>query len=62
MNVFRVQINLKNNLCTINELLLVHCEKSLNNLPKATLALVASWLIQNETQESITIKIDGRYV
>ena len=31
-------------------------------LPKATLALVASWLIQNETQESITIKIDGRYV
>ena len=32
------------------------------NLPKATLALVASWLIQKETQESITMRIDGRYV
>ena len=32
------------------------------NLPRATLALVASWLIQKETQESITMRIDGRYV
>lgn len=28
--------------------------------PRATLALVASWLIQNETQDSITMRIDGR--
>lgn len=31
-------------------------------LPRATLALVASWLIQKDTQESITIKMDGKYV
>ena len=31
-------------------------------IPKATLALVASWLIQKDTQDNITIKIDGRYV
>lgn len=30
--------------------------------PKATLADVASWLIQNETQESMTIRMLGRYV
>ena len=35
-----------------------HC----NNLPRATLALVASWLIQKETQDNITIRIEGRYV
>ena len=28
--------------------------------PRATLALVASWLIQNDTQDSITMRIDGR--
>ena len=37
----------------------INCYKK---IPKATLALVASWLIQNDTHESITIKIDGRYV
>ena len=31
-------------------------------LPRATLALVASWLIQKETQESMTIRMEGRYV
>lgn len=30
------------------------------HLPRATLALVASWLIQKETQDSMTIKILGR--
>ena len=31
-------------------------------LPRATLALVASWLIQKETQESMTMRMEGRYV
>lgn len=31
-------------------------------LPKATLAEVASWLIQKDTQDSMTIKMEGRYV
>ena len=31
-------------------------------LPRATLALVASWFIQKETQDNITIRIEGRYV
>lgn len=32
------------------------------NVPNATLADVASWLIQKDTQDSITISIDGKYV
>ena len=31
------------------------------NLPRATLALVASWLIQKETQERIMMKILWEY-
>lgn len=31
-------------------------------IPSATRADVASWLIQKETHESITIRIDGKYV
>ena len=31
-------------------------------LPRATLALVASWLIQKDTHDNITIRIEGRYV
>ena len=31
-------------------------------LPNATLAEVASWFIQNDTQLSITIKMHGRNV
>lgn len=31
-------------------------------LPRATRALVASWLIQKETHDNMTMSIDGRYV
>ena len=29
-------------------------------LPRATLADVASWLIQNDTHDNITIKMEGK--
>ena len=52
---------ISNHFTANSNLTIMHCNicPTLHS-PRATLALVASWLIQKETQDSITIKIDGR--
>lgn len=37
-------------------------KKKQNMLPRATLAEVASWLIQKETHERMTSRMEGKYV